>query len=847
MNKITSELQVEDADQIAFAFFYRFGVDTILDEPWLMTRSRIIDPHVTEEPRHEQPWVDDLDVPTVTQHEVTPSVTPTRSWTRRFSSSWLDRARGASSWSWRIGGQAMGSVVGETIASMAGLPNAVGQIVGAEIGDRAASGVETGVRRIAGVVWPPPAVTDPVTVDEGYESAQEEEDIPIGTATTVTIYLKRKCGQQLSVEKDLANLPRDDGTEAFIKDVWLSKKIIKERDKELTFQEKKLFEKEVNEAKTKELASWVENGAFEVLDLQDAPIKPQTGRWVITWKLTPEGSWVVKARFVIRGFQDAQGSMVVTKSATAAKVAQRLLVSTAVTYKWKIISVDISTAFLKGTDLKDAKTVDGKERRATLAPPVNDFWQYLPKHMQPKGNWNTAVAHLLTGVYGLKDAPALWSAELFRTFKEEIGCIASIYDDATFYIRSAGALACMATVHVDDIALTGEPWAVKSITDHLQARFGKDKPLKVQEEKFKHVGENYVQFDDGSCCLNNWDYIEGMNPVPIEGKLDEECGERGMSLLRSINGTIAYGCLGQPHLYGATSVSASHVAKDAEGKGPTWGDIQYANDIVTLAKAGNKQRQLHFKRLTDIAPPLTGKHPDIQLLLVSDSAFGNLGDKASQGGWVLLLVGGNGKETLGGYCHVLDVGSKRSARVAKSTWSAEMLSATVAFERGELLAMWLKEIWQGIPQDWTSQVYRMSTKHAVDITSIVDCKGLFDSVTARNPGKLTDKSMVLWLAAYREAISQQRITSMCWIPTESMLADGLTKWLTIDHTWSMLYEHGFWSPFYQPWLPEDFVRYEDGQVTRYRQPPWITNPDAGELTRRHAGKVRLKEQAKLAR
>ena len=124
----------------------------------------------------------------------------------------------------------------------------------------------------------------------------------------------------------------------------------------------------MSEAKTKELASWVENGAFEILDLKDAPIKPQTGRWVITWKLTPDGSWVVKARFVIRGFQDAQGSMVVTKSATAAKVAQRLLVSTAVTYKWKIISVDISTAFLKGTDLKDARTVDGKERRATLAP-----------------------------------------------------------------------------------------------------------------------------------------------------------------------------------------------------------------------------------------------------------------------------------------------------------------------------------------------------------------------------------------------------------------------------------------------------------------------------------------------
>ena len=94
---------------------------------------------------------------------------------------------------------------------------------------------------------------------------------------------------------------------------------VKERDKELTPQEKKLFEKEVTEAKAKELASWVENGAFEVIDMKDAPIKPKTGRWVVTWKLTPEGSWVVKASFVIRRFQDAQGSMVATKSATAEK------------------------------------------------------------------------------------------------------------------------------------------------------------------------------------------------------------------------------------------------------------------------------------------------------------------------------------------------------------------------------------------------------------------------------------------------------------------------------------------------------------------------------------------------
>ena len=68
--------------------------------------------------------------------------------------------------------------------------------------------------------------------------------------------------------------------------IFLSKKIIKERIKELSVHEKRLFAKEVAEAKAKELASWVENGAFETIDKSEAPIRPQTGRWVLTWKLT---------------------------------------------------------------------------------------------------------------------------------------------------------------------------------------------------------------------------------------------------------------------------------------------------------------------------------------------------------------------------------------------------------------------------------------------------------------------------------------------------------------------------------------------------------------------------------
>ena len=128
--------------------------------------------------------------------------------------------------------------------------------------------------------------------------------------------------------------------------------------------------------------------------------------------------------------------------------------------------MDISTAFLKGVDLKSARTTDDKERVACLLRPVNDFWEFLPAGVRPKDATHLALL-LLCGVYGLKDAPALWSAELFRTCTEEMGCTQSVFDEATFYRRKrdttnpleslhaeVSELTLMATVHVDDVAVT---------------------------------------------------------------------------------------------------------------------------------------------------------------------------------------------------------------------------------------------------------------------------------------------------------------------------------------------------------------------------------------------------------
>jgi hypothetical protein len=284
-----------------------------------------------------------------------------------------------------------------------------------------------------------------------------------------------------------------------------------------------------------------------------------------------------------------------------------------------------------------------------------------------------------------------------------MGCTQSVFDEATFYRRKrdttntleslhaeVSELTLMATVHVDDIAVTGEPHEIASFIAWLQKRFGKDKPLKVQDNNFKHVGENYEQDEDGTVSLHNWDYIDELKEVDIPEKLDVTMEADGVSTLRSINGAIAYGCLGQPHLYGATAISASHVAKDADGKNQTYEALDYANLIVRAAKEGNRQRKLRYRRLMPGIPPTTGKCTGLKLVLLTDSAFGNLGDKASQGGWIVLLMAVDPNGFFTGFCHVLDAGSKRSVRVAKSTWGAELLAATQGLERVEYIAMWFR-------------------------------------------------------------------------------------------------------------------------------------------------------------
>ena len=129
----------------------------------------------------------------------------------------------------------------------------------------------------------------------------------------------------------------------------------------------------------------------------------------------------VKSRLVVRGFRDPQKAMVARYSSTATRLSQRLLCSLAVENNFGLEQWDIGNAFLKGFSFDKMRemctlfgiTVPDVERKVWITVPGN-VWFILDKlgFCNVGLNWGWHCLELLKAMYGLVDAPVLWSIAL---------------------------------------------------------------------------------------------------------------------------------------------------------------------------------------------------------------------------------------------------------------------------------------------------------------------------------------------------------------------------------------------------------------------------------------------------
>ena len=162
--------------------------------------------------------------------------------------------------------------------------------------------------------------------------------------------------------------------------------------REATQQEKRLYAKQFLEAKHGEIKSWTEeNDVYELVDMRKLKVQNFiTGRWVLTIKRDKDGNFLkCKARWVLRGFQDAQHYDLQTDSPTSTRPGFRLQCQAAANLGYDVGHIDLKTAFLQG------EAFDAHRDVICQLPPEAGHPAYMG-------------ARLKGAAYGLNDAPRLW-------------------------------------------------------------------------------------------------------------------------------------------------------------------------------------------------------------------------------------------------------------------------------------------------------------------------------------------------------------------------------------------------------------------------------------------------------
>ena len=141
----------------------------------------------------------------------------------------------------------------------------------------------------------------------------------------------------------------------------------------------------IEEADYNEILQFVQEKAFKKIHRAkiDENMVQIDSIWVRKWKRYPDGSLKVKSRMCARGCFDQQKGELTTRSTTATRLSQRLLVSHAALDRQRgLESIDIGGAFLKGFSFDEIqKTLQSKglaapTRVVIVFPPMN-VWRHL--------------------------------------------------------------------------------------------------------------------------------------------------------------------------------------------------------------------------------------------------------------------------------------------------------------------------------------------------------------------------------------------------------------------------------------------------------------------------------------
>ena len=203
-------------------------------------------------------------------------------------------------------------------------------------------------------------------------------------------------------------------------------------------------------------------------------------RWVFRIKTNTDGSTRLKARVVIKGYEQVEGSDYGETFAPVAKlVSFRLLLAMAAKNAWFIDHMDVVTAFLN--------------------PPVEEeIYMQAPEGIDwLEPSWpamNRPICKLKKSLYGLKQAPRLWYQHI-NTFLAILG-FTSTNSDSNIYISRSYSMIIL--LYVDDLLLISPQSAnIAKVKERLSEKYRMSDlgPIRqflgIEVKQVKHAGLCY--------------------------------------------------------------------------------------------------------------------------------------------------------------------------------------------------------------------------------------------------------------------------------------------------------------------------------------------------------------------
>lgn len=486
-----------------------------------------------------------------------------------------------------------------------------------------------------------------------------------------------------------------------------------------------------NNAMSEEIQALQENKTWSVV-----PATPDMnilrGKWVYKLKRGPDNQIVrYKARWVVRGFEQIPGVDYFETFASVVKpMTYKILFAIAAALDLEIEQMDVKTAFLYGS-------VD------------EDIYVEQPTGFE---DGTGMICKLNKALYGLKQAPRVW----YKTLTDFLSTLGfhPIASDCGVFTKNGIFIA----IYVDDLLIVGkdkqEISAVKEalhgrfqMTDlgpcsyYLGIRIRRNRSAKtIYLDQQGYVQKILQQFDMIKCAESPTPMAEARLQKPAE---DHVCDPKKRREYQSAVGSLMYLMLGtRPDIAYAVSVLSRYSSCPDEPH-------HQAVKRVFRYLQGTKDLCLEYKGELQ---PLRG---------YSDSDWaGDPDTRRSTSGYVFDI--GSGK---------ISWSSRRQATTALSSCEAEYMGQTNATKE----AIWLQKLFSELQTDLRGEEDVDTVRDLAPAAVVILCDNQGAIALAKNPtNHKGSKHIETQHHFVREKVERGEV-QLEYIPTDEMVADGLTK------------------------------------------------------------------------